>query len=176
MLSVGVAIRFAPSEVGQAEYQCLEEAPTGLEAASATVCLTIHKSSPDQLGEFPPVDPGPQPPRPQPYPQDRGALKPNLTCIFISAGVGNLGPFSPSPPHPPTPTTPHPTPPGQRPVSSINLESAHPSPPTQPLPAWRPPFFFLLHLELFPCLFLHLAILLLVISPNMQTWPPHVPA
>lgn len=106
MLSVGVAIRFAPSEVGQPEYQCLEEAPSRLEAVSATVCLTIHKSSTDQLGEFPPGDPGPQPPRPQsprlqPYPQDRGALKPNLTCLSISAGVGNLGPFSP-PLHPPS--------------------------------------------------------------------------
>ncbi|XP_059548141.1 integrin alpha-D isoform X2 [Myotis daubentonii] len=51
VLSVGVAIRFAPSEVGQPEDQCLEEAPSRLEAASATVCLTIHKSSPDQLGD-----------------------------------------------------------------------------------------------------------------------------
>ncbi|XP_070269722.1 integrin alpha-D isoform X1 [Myotis yumanensis] len=51
VLGVGVAIRFAPSEVGQAEYLCLEEAPSPLEAVSATVCLTIHKSSPDQLGD-----------------------------------------------------------------------------------------------------------------------------
>ncbi|XP_054570113.1 integrin alpha-D, partial [Eptesicus fuscus] len=51
VLSVGVAIRFAPSEVGQAEYQCLEEVPSPLGAGSATVCFTIHKSSPDQLGD-----------------------------------------------------------------------------------------------------------------------------
>ncbi|KAK1344504.1 hypothetical protein QTO34_013201 [Cnephaeus nilssonii] len=51
VLGVGVAIRFAPSEVGQAEYQCLEEVPSPLGAGSATICFTIHKSSPDQLGD-----------------------------------------------------------------------------------------------------------------------------
>lgn len=61
MLNVGVAIRFAPSEVGMAVYQCLEEVPTPLEVGNATVCLTIHKSSLDQLGEFAPVDSVPHP-------------------------------------------------------------------------------------------------------------------
>ncbi|XP_045426246.1 integrin alpha-D isoform X2 [Pipistrellus kuhlii] len=51
VLSVGVAISFAPSEVGQAEHQCLGEVPSPLEAGSATVCLTVRKSSPDRLGD-----------------------------------------------------------------------------------------------------------------------------
>ncbi|XP_044602757.2 integrin alpha-D isoform X2 [Equus asinus] len=51
VLNVGVAMRFMPSEVAKAVYQCWEEVPTTLEAADATVCLTIHKSSPDQLGD-----------------------------------------------------------------------------------------------------------------------------
>ncbi|XP_036134512.1 integrin alpha-D [Molossus molossus] len=51
VLTVRVAIRFSPSEVGMAMSQCLEEGPTPLEAGKATVCLTIHKSSLDQLGD-----------------------------------------------------------------------------------------------------------------------------
>ncbi|XP_016073129.1 PREDICTED: integrin alpha-D [Miniopterus natalensis] len=51
VLNVGVAISFSPSEVDQAVYQCQEEVPTPLEAGSATVCFTIHKSSLDHLGD-----------------------------------------------------------------------------------------------------------------------------
>ncbi|XP_058425518.1 integrin alpha-D-like isoform X3 [Diceros bicornis minor] len=52
VLNVGVAMRFTPSKVAKAVYQCWEEVPTTLEAADATVCLTIHKSSLDQLGDL----------------------------------------------------------------------------------------------------------------------------
>uniref|UniRef100_A0A8D2DH36 Integrin subunit alpha D n=1 Tax=Sciurus vulgaris TaxID=55149 RepID=A0A8D2DH36_SCIVU len=50
VLKVGVAMRFTPVEVAKVVYQCWEEVPTTLEAAEATVCFTIHKSSLDQLG------------------------------------------------------------------------------------------------------------------------------
>ncbi|KAF3814073.1 hypothetical protein GH733_018105 [Mirounga leonina] len=51
VLNVGVAMRFMPSEVAKAVYQCWGDVPSTLEAASATVCLSIHKSSLDQLGD-----------------------------------------------------------------------------------------------------------------------------
>ncbi|XP_026907358.2 integrin alpha-D isoform X1 [Acinonyx jubatus] len=51
VLNVGVTMRFMPSEVAKAVYQCWEEVPTTLEAGYATVCLTIHKISLDQLGD-----------------------------------------------------------------------------------------------------------------------------
>ncbi|XP_074178711.1 integrin alpha-D isoform X3 [Rhinolophus sinicus] len=52
VLHVAVAIRFTPSELVQAVYQCWEEVPTPLEAGTATVCLTIHKISLDYLGDM----------------------------------------------------------------------------------------------------------------------------
>ncbi|XP_069343342.1 integrin alpha-D-like [Eulemur rufifrons] len=51
VLTVGVAVRFTPGEVAKAAYQCWEDVPTTLEAGEATVCLTVHKSSLDQLGD-----------------------------------------------------------------------------------------------------------------------------
>ncbi|KAL2766168.1 integrin alpha-D isoform 2 precursor, partial [Daubentonia madagascariensis] len=51
VLTVGVTMRFSPVEVAKAVYQCSEEGPTTLEAGEATVCLTIHKNSLDQLGD-----------------------------------------------------------------------------------------------------------------------------
>ncbi|XP_032286637.1 integrin alpha-D isoform X2 [Phoca vitulina] len=51
VLNVGVAMRFMPLEVAKAVYQCWGDVPSTLEAASATVCLSIHKSSLDQLGD-----------------------------------------------------------------------------------------------------------------------------
>ncbi|XP_078296158.1 integrin alpha-D-like isoform X4 [Panthera onca] len=51
VLNVGVTMRFMPSEVAKAVYQCWEEVPTTLEAGNATVCLTIRKSSLDHLGD-----------------------------------------------------------------------------------------------------------------------------
>lgn len=82
MLHVAVAIRFTPSELVQAVYQCWEEVPTPLEAGTATVCLTIHKISLDYLGEFPPVDPGPHPTEvPSLSPGQNGPRNPNLTHI-----------------------------------------------------------------------------------------------
>lgn len=51
MVRVGISIRFAPVEVAKAVYQCWKRTPTALEAGEATVCLTIHKGSPDHLGE-----------------------------------------------------------------------------------------------------------------------------
>ncbi|XP_040320537.1 integrin alpha-D isoform X3 [Herpailurus yagouaroundi] len=51
VLNVGVTMRFMPSEVAKAVYQCWEEVPTTLEAGNATVCLTIHKISLDQLDD-----------------------------------------------------------------------------------------------------------------------------
>ncbi|KAK2490959.1 hypothetical protein MC885_011720 [Smutsia gigantea] len=51
VLNVEVAMRFTPSEVAKAVYRCWEEVPATLEAGEATVCLTIHKSSLDQLGD-----------------------------------------------------------------------------------------------------------------------------
>lgn len=50
MLKVGMSIRFAPTEVAKTVYQCWEGTPTVLEAGEATVCLTLHKGSPDLLG------------------------------------------------------------------------------------------------------------------------------
>lgn len=51
MLNMEVAMRFTPSEVAKVVYQCWEEVPATLEAGEATVCLAIHKSSLDQLGD-----------------------------------------------------------------------------------------------------------------------------
>ncbi|XP_076697055.1 integrin alpha-D [Callospermophilus lateralis] len=51
VLKVGVTMRFTPMEVAKTAYQCWEEVPTSLEAVEAMVCLTIHKSSRDQLGD-----------------------------------------------------------------------------------------------------------------------------
>ncbi|XP_053750536.1 integrin alpha-D-like isoform X1 [Panthera pardus] len=51
VLNVQVTMRFMPSEVAKAVYQCWEEVPTTLEAGNATVCLTIRKSSLDHLGD-----------------------------------------------------------------------------------------------------------------------------
>nr|Q9QYE7.1 RecName: Full=Integrin alpha-D; AltName: CD_antigen=CD11d; Flags: Precursor [Rattus norvegicus]AAF21241.1 alpha D integrin [Rattus norvegicus] len=50
LLKVELSIRFAPMEVAKAVYQCWERTPTVLEAGEATVCLTVHKGSPDLLG------------------------------------------------------------------------------------------------------------------------------
>lgn len=52
MLKVEIAIRFSPAEVAKAVYQCWKKIPTVLKAGEATVCLTIRKGSPDQLGEW----------------------------------------------------------------------------------------------------------------------------
>ncbi|XP_011544144.1 integrin alpha-D isoform X9 [Homo sapiens] len=52
VLKVGVAMRFSPVEVAKAVYRCWEEKPSALEAGDATVCLTIQKSSLDQLGDI----------------------------------------------------------------------------------------------------------------------------
>ncbi|KAI5939858.1 integrin alpha-D isoform X3 [Manis javanica] len=51
VLNMEVAMRFTPSEVAKVVYQCWEEVPATLEAGEATVCLAIHKSSLDQLGD-----------------------------------------------------------------------------------------------------------------------------
>lgn len=164
MLGVGVAIRFAPSEVGQAEYQCLEEVPSPLGAGSATICFTIHKSSPDQLGEFPPGGPVPQPPRPPALSSGQGGPEAKSHFIPTSARGGNLGPFSPPLPRP-----------GQMSVSSISLESADLSPPASHcLPRGHPLPTGLGALPLSVLAPSHPPPR--VISPKMQTWPPHVPA
>ncbi|XP_040609452.1 integrin alpha-D [Mesocricetus auratus] len=52
LLKVGIAIRFVPVKVAKAVYQCWKRNPTALEAGEATVCLTIHKGSHDQLGDI----------------------------------------------------------------------------------------------------------------------------
>ncbi|XP_021093188.1 integrin alpha-D-like [Heterocephalus glaber] len=52
VLRVGVSMSFTPEEVPKAVYRCWEEAPTSLELVVATVCLTVFKGSPDQLGDF----------------------------------------------------------------------------------------------------------------------------
>ncbi|XP_039334104.2 integrin alpha-D isoform X1 [Saimiri boliviensis] len=52
VLKVGVAMRFSPVEVAKAVYRCWEERPSTLEAGDANVCLTIHKSTFDQLGDI----------------------------------------------------------------------------------------------------------------------------
>uniref|UniRef100_A0A5F9CPV0 Integrin subunit alpha D n=1 Tax=Oryctolagus cuniculus TaxID=9986 RepID=A0A5F9CPV0_RABIT len=51
VLKVGVAMRFSPVEVAKAVFQHCREASGALEAGEATVCLTVHKTSPDQLGD-----------------------------------------------------------------------------------------------------------------------------
>ena len=88
MLKVNVTMKFTPPEVTKAVYQCWDELTTTMEAGHATVCLTIHKSSQDRLGELPPGRPDPYlpeaPPHPA-YPQDR--MEPGTQI---------------SPPHPPT--------------------------------------------------------------------------
>lgn len=96
VLNVGVTISFMPSEVAKAVYQCWEEVPTTLEAGNATVCLTIHKSSLDQLGECLPSGSSPLP-HEGPHP----ILKREWTQeskyhlhIHPATNVGNLGPFS----------------------------------------------------------------------------------
>ncbi|XP_010622250.1 integrin alpha-D-like, partial [Fukomys damarensis] len=52
VLKVGVSLRFSPVEVQKVVYQCWKEVPTTLETVEASACLTIHKDSPDQLGDF----------------------------------------------------------------------------------------------------------------------------
>ncbi|XP_013360314.1 PREDICTED: integrin alpha-D [Chinchilla lanigera] len=52
VLKVGVSMRFTPAEVPKAMYQCWEEMPTAPEAVEATVCLTLHKDSLGQFGDF----------------------------------------------------------------------------------------------------------------------------
>ncbi|KAM7329411.1 hypothetical protein ACRRTK_011024 [Alexandromys fortis] len=52
LLKVEIAIRFSPAEVAKAVYQCWEKIPTVLKAGEATVCLTIRKGLPDQLGDI----------------------------------------------------------------------------------------------------------------------------
>ena len=88
VLKVNVTMKFTPPEVTKAVYQCWDELTTTMEAGHATVCLTIHKSSQDRLGELPPGRPDPYlpeaPPHPA-YPQDR--MEPGTQI---------------SPPHPPT--------------------------------------------------------------------------
>lgn len=126
MLNVGVAMRFMPSEVAKAVYQCWEDVPSTQEAGSATVCITIHKSSLDKLGEFQwtqPLTP-------------LEASKPNLKRkwaqesryhlhIHPPASVGNPGSFlSPSP---------HTLSPG------YNLGLPTSLHPLQPLPTLKPP-------------------------------------
>ncbi|XP_031514142.1 integrin alpha-D isoform X1 [Papio anubis] len=51
VLKVGVTMRFSPREVAKSVYWCWEEGPSALEAGDATICLTIQKSSLDQLGD-----------------------------------------------------------------------------------------------------------------------------
>ncbi|GAB1292760.1 Integrin alpha-D [Apodemus speciosus] len=51
LLKVEISIRFVPTEVAKAVYQCWERTPTVLEAGEAIVCLTVHKGSPDLLGD-----------------------------------------------------------------------------------------------------------------------------
>ena len=59
VLKVNVTMKFTPPEVTKAVYQCWDELTTTTEAGQATVCLTIHKSSQDRLGELPPGRPDP---------------------------------------------------------------------------------------------------------------------
>ncbi|KAI4531818.1 hypothetical protein MG293_018332 [Ovis ammon polii] len=51
VLKVNVTMKFTPPEVTKAMYQCWDELTTTVEAGQATVCLTIHKSSQDHLGD-----------------------------------------------------------------------------------------------------------------------------
>uniref|UniRef100_A0A8C6CL16 Integrin subunit alpha D n=1 Tax=Moschus moschiferus TaxID=68415 RepID=A0A8C6CL16_MOSMO len=51
VLKVNVTMKFTPPEVTKAVYQCWDELTTTMEAGHATVCLTIHKSSQDHLGD-----------------------------------------------------------------------------------------------------------------------------
>lgn len=102
MLNVGVTMRFMPSEVAKAVYQCWEEVPTTLEAGNATVCLTIHKSSLDQLGEFLSSESSPLPHKgSHPIVRREWAQESKYHLhIHPAASVGNLGPFSPPLPTP----------------------------------------------------------------------------
>uniref|UniRef100_A0A8C0AI27 Integrin subunit alpha D n=1 Tax=Bos mutus grunniens TaxID=30521 RepID=A0A8C0AI27_BOSMU len=52
VLKVNVTMKFTPPEVTKAVYQCWDELTTTMEAGQATVCLTIHKSSQDRLGDI----------------------------------------------------------------------------------------------------------------------------
>ncbi|XP_017896050.1 PREDICTED: integrin alpha-D [Capra hircus] len=52
VLKVNMTMKFTPPEVTKAVYQCWDELTTTVEAGQATVCLTIHKSSQDHLGDF----------------------------------------------------------------------------------------------------------------------------
>ncbi|KAM4829695.1 uncharacterized protein RHO17_025336 [Thomomys bottae] len=49
VLKVEISMGFAPVEVAKAVYQCWKEGLPPLEAAVATICLTIHKGSFDHL-------------------------------------------------------------------------------------------------------------------------------
>uniref|UniRef100_A0A8C2R6X0 VWFA domain-containing protein n=1 Tax=Capra hircus TaxID=9925 RepID=A0A8C2R6X0_CAPHI len=51
VLKVNMTMKFTPLEVTKAVYQCWDELTTTVEAGQATVCLTIHKSSQDHLGD-----------------------------------------------------------------------------------------------------------------------------
>ncbi|KAG8513652.1 Integrin alpha-D, partial [Galemys pyrenaicus] len=51
VLKVAVDMRFSPPEVAKAAYQCWGKEPATLGAGEATVCLTVSKSSLDQLGD-----------------------------------------------------------------------------------------------------------------------------
>ncbi|XP_037363963.1 integrin alpha-D-like [Talpa occidentalis] len=51
VLEVEVDMRFSPTVVAKAAYQCWGRVPATLRAGEATVCLTVSKSSADQLGE-----------------------------------------------------------------------------------------------------------------------------
>ena len=82
VLKVNMTMKFTPPEVTKAVYQCWDELTTTVEAGQATVCLTIHKSSQDHLGELPPGRPDPYLPE-APYPAlssgPNGARNPDLT-------------------------------------------------------------------------------------------------
>lgn len=106
MLNVGVAIRFTPPEVVKAVYQCLEEVSSPLEAGNVTVCLTIHKSSLDQLGEFSAMGPVLHPLIPHlevlsPILRSEWSQKSKSHLhIHPAASVTNMGPFPPLLPTP----------------------------------------------------------------------------
>lgn len=101
MLHVAVTILFMPSELVQAVYQCWEEVPTPLEAGNATICLTIHKSSLNQLGEFLPVDRGPQTSEvPSSSSGQNGPRNPNLTYTPTQLPVSETGSLLSPFPHP----------------------------------------------------------------------------
>lgn len=80
VLNVGVAMRFMPAEVPKVMYQCWGDMPSTLEAGNATVCLTIHKSSLDQLGGFLPSGRSPLSPQdPKPTSGENGLRNPGTT-------------------------------------------------------------------------------------------------